>query len=103
MGTLSIDKLSLQGGTLAKVTDGDNSTFAHFAEDPYKGGTIKDYIPIDASLILTFKNPKKLGTINFVQDSKTDNMRLNIQLMVKIGKKLQNMMVKQQLMRMFQH
>ena len=74
MGTLSIDKLSLQGGTLAKVTDGDNSTFAHFAEDPYKGGTIKDYIPIDASLILTFKNPKKLGTINFVQDSKTDKI-----------------------------
>lgn len=62
---------------------------AHFAESPYKGGEIKDYLPVDASITLTFKKAKTLGTIYFGQDTGTDkqqNMSLNIQRMVKHGK-----------------
>lgn len=74
-GTLSIDKVSVQGGDIKNVTDGKTSTFTHFAEAPYKGGEITDYIPVDATITLTYENAKKLGTINFVQDSGTDKLK----------------------------
>lgn len=75
-GTISIDKVSVQGGQLGNVTDGNTGTFTHFAEGPYKpaGAPITDYIPVDATLTLTYKNLKKLGTINFVQDAGTDKL-----------------------------
>ena len=73
-GTLSLTKLSLKGGSLDNLLDDNESTYAHFAENPYKGGEIKDYIPIDAAVTLTFNNPKKLGTINFSQDGGTDKL-----------------------------
>ena len=73
-GTLSLTKLSLKGGSLDNLLDDNESTYAHFAESPYKGGEIKDYIPVDAAVTLTFNNPKKLGTINFSQDGGTDKL-----------------------------
>ena len=73
-GTLSLTKLSLKGGSLDNLLDDNESTYAHFAENPYKGGEIKDYIPVDAAVTLTFNNPKKLGTINFSQDGGTDKL-----------------------------
>lgn len=73
-GTLSLDKLSVQIGSKDLITDGNKGSYAHLAEAPYKGGEITDYIPVDATLTLTYKNPKKLGTINFVQDSGTDKL-----------------------------
>ena len=71
-GTLSVDKLTLKGGSLNNLLDDSNSTYAHFAESPYKGGEIKDYLPVDASITLTFKKAKTLGTIYFGQDAGTD-------------------------------
>ena len=44
-GTLSVDKLTLKGGSLNNLLDDSNATYAHFAESPYKGGEIKDYLP----------------------------------------------------------
>ena len=73
-GTLSTTKIEVKGGSLANLLDDNESTYAHFAESPYKAGEIKDYIPVDAAVTLTFNNPKKLGTINFVQDSGTDKI-----------------------------
>lgn len=71
-GTLSVDKLTLKGGSLNNLLDDSNATYAHFAESPYKGGEIKDYLPVDASITLTFKKAKTLGTIYFGQDTGTD-------------------------------
>lgn len=71
-GTLSIDKLTLKGGSLNNLLDDSDATYAHFAESPYKGGDIKDYLPVDASITLTFKKAKTLGTICFAQDAGTD-------------------------------
>lgn len=71
-GTLSVDKLTLKGGSLNNLLDDSNATYAHFAESPYKGGEIKDYLPVDASITLTFKKAKTLGTIYFGQDAGTD-------------------------------
>ena len=73
-GTLSMTKIGVKGGSLDNLLDDNESTYAHFAESPYKAGEIKDYIPVDAAVTLTFNNPKKLGTINFVQDSGTDKI-----------------------------
>lgn len=73
-GTLSMTKIGVKGGSLDNLLDDNESTYAHFAESPYKAGEIKDYIPVDAAVTLTFNNPKKLGTINFVQDSGTDKL-----------------------------
>lgn len=73
-GTLSMTKIDVKGGSLDNLLDNNESTYAHFAESPYKAGEIKDYIPVDAAVTLTFNNPKKLGTINFVQDSGTDKI-----------------------------
>lgn len=73
-GTLSMTKIDVKGGSLDNLLDDNESTYAHFAESPYKAGEIKDYIPVDAAVTLTFNNPKKLGTINFVQDSGTDKI-----------------------------
>lgn len=73
-GTLSLTKLTLKGGSLDNLLDDNESSYAHFAESPYKGGEIKDYIPVDAAVTLTFNNPKKLGTINFSQDGGTDKL-----------------------------
>lgn len=73
-GTLSMTKIGIKGGSLDNLLDDNESTYAHFAESPYKAGEIKDYIPVDAAVTLTFNNPKKLGTINFVQDSGTDKI-----------------------------
>ena len=73
-GTLSMTKIGVKGGSLDNLLDDNESTYAHFAESPYKAGKIKDYIPVDAAVTLTFNNPKKLGTINFVQDSGTDKI-----------------------------
>lgn len=67
-------KIGVKGGSLDNLLDDNESTYAHFAESPYKAGKIKDYIPVDAAVTLTFNNPKKLGTINFVQDSGTDKI-----------------------------
>ena len=67
-------KIGVKGGSLDNLLDDNESTYAHFAESPYKAGEIKDYIPVDAAVTLTFNNPKKLGTINFVQDSGTDKI-----------------------------
>lgn len=77
MGTVTIDKLSLQSGSLANINDGNEGTLAHFAEGPYKpeGAEIKDYIPVDASVTLTFEKAKKLGIVKFVQDSGTDKIQ----------------------------
>ena len=73
-GTLSMTKIGVKGGSLDNLLDDNESTYAHFAESPYKAGEIKDYIPVDAAVTLTFNNTKKLGTINFVQDSGTDKI-----------------------------
>lgn len=73
-GTLSMTKIGVKGGSLDNLLDDNESTYAHFAESPYKAGEIKDYIPVDAAVTLTFNNSKKLGTINFVQDSGTDKI-----------------------------
>lgn len=73
-GTLSMTKIGVKGGSLDNLLDDNESTYAHFAESPYKAGEIKDYIPVDAAVTLKFNNPKKLGTINFVQDSGTDKL-----------------------------
>lgn len=73
-GTLSMTKIGVKGGSLDNLLDDNESTYAHFAESPYKAGEIKDYIPVDAAITLTFNNPKKLGTINFVQDGGTDKI-----------------------------
>ena len=74
-GTLSVDKLTLKGGSLNNLLDDSNATYAHFAESPYKGGEIKDYLPVDASITLTFKKAKTLGTIYFGQDAGTDKSK----------------------------
>lgn len=73
-GTLTTDKLTLKGGSLSNLLDSDEGTSANFAESPYKGGDIKDYIPVDASITLTFKKAKELGTIHFSQTSGTDKI-----------------------------
>ena len=64
--------MTLKGGSLNNLLDDSNATYAHFAESPYKGGEIKDYLPVDASITLTFKKAKTLGTIYFGQDAGTD-------------------------------
>lgn len=76
-GTISTDKISVQGGQLGNVNDGDASTFTHFAESPYKpsGAPITDYIPVDSKIILTFEQTKQLGIISFKQDSGTDKIK----------------------------
>lgn len=73
-GTLTTDKLTLKGGSLNNLLDNDESTSANFAESPYKGGEIKDYIPVDATITLTFKKAKELGTVHFSQTSGTDKI-----------------------------
>ena len=72
--TVSVDKLSVQGGSLNNIVDDSSSTYVHLAEDPYKGYDVKDYIPVDASVILTFDRAKKLNIISFKQDSGTDKL-----------------------------
>lgn len=57
-GTLSTDKLTLKSGSLNDLLDDSEDTYAHFAESPYKGGEIKDYLPKDASITLTFNKEK---------------------------------------------
>ena len=47
-GTLSMTKIGVKGGSLDNLLDDNESTYAHFAESPYKAGEIKDYIPVDA-------------------------------------------------------
>lgn len=71
-GTLSTDKLTLKSGSLNDLLDDSEDTYAHFAESPYKGGEIKDYLPIDASITLTFNKEKTLRTIHFAQDAGND-------------------------------
>ena len=71
-GTLSTDKLTLKSGSLNNLLDDSEDTYAHFAESPYKGGEIKDYLPIDASITLTFNKEKTLRTIHFAQDAGND-------------------------------
>ncbi len=71
-GTLSTDKLTLKSGSLNDLLDDSEDTYAHFAESPYKGGEIKDYLPIDASITLTFNKAKTLRTIHFAQDAGND-------------------------------
>ena len=73
-GTLTTDKLTLKSGSLSNLLDNDESTSANFAESPYKGGEIKDYIPVDATITLTFKKAKELGTVHFSQTSGTDKI-----------------------------
>ncbi len=67
--------MTLKGGSLNNLLDDSNATYAHFAESPYKGGEIKDYLPVDASITLTFKKAKTLGTIYFGQDAGTDKSK----------------------------
>lgn len=71
-GTLSTDKLTLKSGSLNDLLDDSEDTYAHFAESPYKGGEIKDYLPKDASITLTFNKEKTLRTIHFAQDAGND-------------------------------
>ena len=85
-GTLSVDKLTLKGGSLNNLLDDSNATYAHFAESPYKGGEIKDYLPVDASITLTFKKAKKFILDKMQEQINQQNMSLNIQRMVKHGK-----------------
>lgn len=73
-GTYSYDKIRIRGGSEKDMADGNTTSFTHFAETSAESGKIKDYIPVDATLTLTYKNPKKLGTVNFVQDSSTDKL-----------------------------
>ena len=40
-GTLSMTKIGVKGGSLDNLLDDNESTYAHFAESPYKAGEIK--------------------------------------------------------------
>ncbi|WP_195599499.1 beta-N-acetylglucosaminidase domain-containing protein [Longibaculum muris] len=74
--TVTVDKIAARGGSLNNVIDEDMTSYAHFAEYPYKpaGATYEDYIPVDATVTLTFDQPKLLGSILFKQASGTDKI-----------------------------
>lgn len=74
--TITLNKIGVHGGALNNVIDEDMNSYAHFAEDPYKasGATHEDYIPVDATVTLTFDQPKLLGNILFKQASGTDKI-----------------------------
>ncbi len=73
--TITLNKVEVKAQSLANINDGDDSTYAHFAEHPYKQGDKGDYIPVDATVTLNFNKEKELTNIHFVQDSGTDKIK----------------------------
>ena len=74
--TLSTDKLTAKINSTDKVTDGNMGSYTHFAESPYKapGAAHEDYIPVDATVTLTFARPRVLTSIHMKQDGGTDKL-----------------------------
>lgn len=72
--TVTLDKVGVRIYDINSIIDGDDNSYAHLAEYPYKTGPIQDYIPKDASVTLHFSKPKLLTQIHFKQDSGTDKV-----------------------------
>lgn len=70
---ISTNMLSVRGGSLNNIIDGNNETFAHLAKGPYENPG-RDTIPANATLTFKFKDPKKLGTILLKQDGGSDKL-----------------------------
>lgn len=70
--TVTLDNLSCRIGSTDLIADDDDSTYAHLAEGNYKQDEYQDYIPVDASVTVTYDTPIPLGNIHFLQDSGTD-------------------------------
>ena len=70
---ISTEHLSVRGGSLNNIIDGNNETYVHLAKGPYENPG-RDTIPANATLTFTFKNPKKLGIISLKQDGSNDKL-----------------------------
>ena len=74
-GTISIsDNMASKGGALTNATDGNNSTYVHLAEYPYKAeGAPGDSIPPGAWVQLDLGSSAAVGRISILQDG-TDRL-----------------------------
>lgn len=72
--TVTLDNLSCRINSTDAITDDNNSTYAHLAEGNYKGDEYQDYIPLNASVTVTYDSPIALGKIHYLQDTGTDRL-----------------------------
>ncbi|MGG7178268.1 beta-N-acetylglucosaminidase domain-containing protein [Clostridium paraputrificum] len=68
IGIYNTEAMSIKGGSIANLTDGNEGTFAHFAKGPYlSGDPDRDTTPVGAWVGLEFDKAITLGEVKFVQ------------------------------------